>query len=105
MKDFRTRKSSKSPFHHSWFFLIIMVLVLGLFVKSAYASFSKKRTADLEKDKYEQKLNDLRETKNNLELKINHLKTERGKEEELRKRFDVTKEGEQIIKIIEEKKQ
>lgn len=101
MKDFKTRKSSKTPFYHSWFFIIVLGLVLGLFVKSAYASFNKKKTADLEKEKYQEKLIDLKNKKENLENKINHLKTERGIEEELRKRFNVTKEGEKIIKIIE----
>lgn len=103
MKDFRTRKSTVKPFYHSWFFLIVLVLVLGFFVKSAYASFTKKRNADIEKDKYELKLNNLQDKKLNLEQKIEHLKTDRGIEEELRKRFNVTKEGEQIIKIIEKK--
>lgn len=101
MKDFKTRKKPKQPFYHSWFFLVILMMVLGLFAKSAYASFSKKRTADLEKDKYEQKLNDLVNKKENLENKIQHLKTERGKEEVLRSRFNAIREGETIIKIIE----
>jgi cell division protein FtsB len=101
MKDFRTRKSSQAPFHHSWFFLILLVLVLALFARSAYASFVIKRSADLEKDKYEQRLNSLENQKQNLENKIEQLKTDRGKEEELRKRFNVTREGEKIIRIIE----
>lgn len=103
MKDFKTRKSSKTPFYHSWFFIVVLVLVLGLFVKSAYASFSKKKTADLEREKYQEKLINLENKKKNLEDKIDHLKTERGIEEELRKRFNVTKKGEKIIKIIEPK--
>lgn len=101
MKDFRTRKKRKQPFYYSWFFLVVLVLVLGLFVKSAYASFVKKQAADIEKHKYEQKLNELIDKKEYLESKIQHLKTNRGKEEALRSRFNVTKEGETIIKIIE----
>lgn len=101
MKDFKTRKSTQKPFYHSWFFLAFLVLVLSFFVKSTHASFSKKRNADLEKDKYELRLNNLKQKKINLETKIEHMKTNRGIEEELRKRFNVTKEGEQLIKIIE----
>ncbi|MCI5051398.1 MAG: septum formation initiator family protein [Candidatus Pacebacteria bacterium] len=101
MKDYRTRKQRKNPFYHSWVFLFVLVLVLGLFVRSAYASFSKKRTADLEREKYQTRFDELVEKKELLEEKIEHLKTERGIEEELRKRFNVTKEGEKIIKIIE----
>jgi cell division protein FtsB len=70
-------------------------------LKSAYSSFSKKRNTTLEKDKYELLLNNLEEKKLHLENKIEHLKTDRGIEEELRKRFNITREGEQIIKIIE----
>jgi len=101
MKDFKTRKPTQRPFHYSWFFLVILIIIFAFLVRSAYSSFSKKRDTTLEKEKYETRLHNLEEKKINLENKIEHLKTDRGLEEELRKRFNISKEGEQIIKIIE----
>ncbi|MCA9352955.1 septum formation initiator family protein [Patescibacteria group bacterium] len=101
MNRHRTRKH-KHPFFHSWFFLVPLAIVFGFFVKSAYSSFVKKRTADREREKYEQRLRELEEKKADLEAKINKLETERGLEDEFRTRFDVVKEGETVIRIVEE---
>ena len=101
MKRKRTRIHTQ-PFYYSWFFLIPLAFVCILFVRSAYSSFTKKNNADSEKEKYEQRLEALEEKKENLELKIEKLETERGKEDEFRTRFDVAKEGETVIRIIEE---
>jgi hypothetical protein len=38
-----------------------------------------------------------------LDEKVNYLENERGIEEELRNRFDVAKEGEKVVVILEEK--
>ncbi len=103
MKDFQTRAQTKSNILYSWFFLCILLIILGLFVKSAYASFIKKNTANIQQQKYQERFEDLSQKKENLEEKIQNLKSERGKEEEFRKRFNVVKEGETMIRIINEK--
>jgi len=100
MSRHQTRKEHRK-FYHSWFFLLPLVFVLGLFVRGAYASFEKKQQASAEQEKYEQKVLDLEIKKKDLEEKIERLETERGKEEELRKRFNVVQEGETMIRIVE----
>ena len=90
------------PFYHSWFFLVPLALVFSLFVRSAYASFVKKQHADIERERYEEQLSDLERKKADLQAKIEHLETDRGLEDELRTRFDVVREGETVIRIIEE---
>jgi len=102
MKDFQTRAKPQSKMIYSWFFLIILMLILGMFVRSAYASFTKKQTADIQKEKYQDERKTLQEKKESLERKIQNLKSDRGLEEELRKRFNVVKEGETLIRIIDE---
>ena len=92
----------KRPFYYSWYFLIPLACILLLFVRSAYSAFIKKQDAQLEREKYEERLKILQEKKSDLEHKINILETERGKEAEFRTRFDIAKEGETIIRIIEE---
>ncbi|MFT6361244.1 MAG: cell division protein FtsB [Candidatus Paceibacteria bacterium] len=73
-----------------------------LFIRSAYSSFQKKQHADLEREKYQQRLDTLKEKKTDLESKIEKLETDRGKEDEFRTRFNIAKEGETVIRIIEE---
>lgn len=102
MNDFQTRVSDKKSFKHSWFFLVILLIVLFLFARSAYASFTKKRNADIERNKYEEQLQKIIDKKHELENRINNLKTERGIEEELRKRFNIVKEGETMVRVIDE---
>ena len=99
MNVLRTRK--KRPFIYSWVFLIFLGFILGISLRAAFASFSKKKHADIERDKYELRKEDILEKKENLEGKIEALKTDRGIEAELRSRFNITKEGETMIRVIE----
>lgn len=101
MNDFRTRKKQTDSWTQSWFFLFFLLLVLGFFARSAYASFVKKRHADQERLKYEERVNELLLKKQALQERIENLNTERGVEEELRKRFNIVKPGETLIRIIE----
>ena len=50
----------------------------------------------------EEDLNALKARAEVLEGDIEHLQSDRGLEEELRSRFDVAKEGEQVIIIVED---
>jgi len=95
----RTRK--KRPFIYSWVFLIFLGFILGISLRAAFASFSKKKHADIERDKYELRKEEILKKKENLEEKIESLKTDRGIEAELRGRFNITKEGETMIRVIE----
>lgn len=102
MNEFSTRKEPRKNFVYSWFFLAVLLIILGLFAKSAYASFSKKKNAEQERVKYHEKKQELESKKKALEDKINALKTDRGVEEELRLRYNIKKSGETLIRIIEE---
>lgn len=102
MKDYRTRKSPKKNLFHSWVFILILGFLLGVFIKSTYASFLKRKQAEMERERYREQLENLETKRNDLEHKIENLNTERGREEEFRKRFNVVKEGETMIRIVEE---
>ena len=102
MGTFRTRKSKNRNFFTSWFFVQILGFLLSVFIRSTYASFTKKNQADLQRERYAEEMHKLEMKKKDLEAKIEKLKTERGKEEEYRKRYNVVKEGETMIRIIEE---
>jgi len=101
MNEFRTRIESPGSFMYSWFSLAILCIILILSVRGTYTSFAKKHTSSLEEKKFEKKLSELKDKKKKLELKINSLKTDRGLEEELRGRYNVIREGETLIRVIE----
>ena len=98
----RQTRSTTNPFFHSWYFLIPLAIIFGLFAKGAYTSFVKKRQADIEKDRYQERLGELEATRADLEAKIDKLETQRGREDEFRSRYNVVKEGETMIRIIDE---
>jgi|AntAceMinimDraft_13_1070369.scaffolds.fasta_scaffold18825_2 cell division protein FtsB len=102
MKAFHSSiETKKNSFFHSWFFLVILVVLLGLFVRSTYASFHKKNTAEKEEIEFRNHMDNLHDKKQRLEGKIDTLQTDRGLEEEFRKRFNVIKEGETMIRIVQ----
>jgi len=79
-----------------------MFLVLILLVRSTYHSFQKRKISNEEQKRYQDEYEYLLEKKTSLEANIERLKTERGREEEYRERFNVVREGESVIRIIEE---
>lgn len=103
MKDFRTRKqTSQKNFFHSWFFLLILLILLSIFVRGAYASFVKKSNADYEREQFQQEYTILVEKKKELESRIERMKTDRGIEEVIRTTtYNAVREGETMIRILE----
>ena len=80
--------------------LLLLTIMLSVSVYHRYT------VANEMKDKlYEQehKLEGLKERAMLLEDKVEYLQDERGIEEELRNRFDVKREGEQVIILIDDK--
>ena len=81
--------------------VILGILVVFLSV-AVYARFTVEREMAQRKHETEQKKAQLMERKNQLEQRVEYLSGERGIEEEIRKHFDVAKEGEQVIIIVGE---
>jgi len=101
MDDFRTRQH-KRRFTSSPLFAVILLIILFIFARSTYFSFYKKNKALNQQVQFEEEYTELKTRFDQLQENIQYLETTRGKEEELRTRYDVAKEGEILIKIIEE---
>ena len=101
MKQFLTRKKNKKSIFKSKWFLILLVVFIFLAVRSAASSYDKKITARKELDEHQALYEELSEKKVHLETQIEALESGRGLEEEFRTRFNVTKEGETMIRIVE----
>jgi cell division protein FtsB len=102
MFDFHEKRRIRSILYSKW-------LIGGIFLISSLLSVSvyhRYTVAHDMKEKLEHKKAELQELEQRatvLETKVEYLDDERGVEEELRNRFDVVKEGEQMVVLIDER--
>jgi cell division protein FtsB len=81
---------------------IVVIFLLGVLIShSAFERYSVEREMATKRDEKSNELKALQERASVLESKISHLENDRGIEEELRSRFDVVKEGEQVVIILD----
>lgn len=82
--------------------LILLLVILFFVLKGTWIIFMKSSYSHKQKIAVEAKLIALQERKNSIEKKIQRLNTETGVEEEIRSKYDVAKEGEKLIVIVDE---
>jgi cell division protein FtsB len=80
-------------------FIFIVTIVIGL---SVYERYTVEREMAVKLDERNRELEVLKTRAMLLESKVDHLKNERGIEEELRSRFDVVRDGEQVVIILDD---
>lgn len=100
MFDFYEKRKIKSLLY-SKATLIVLAILIVLLARSVYERY---QVAEGIEDKREAKvteLAELNERAKSLEEKVSYLENERGMEEEFRGRFDVAKEGEQVVIIVD----
>ena len=95
-----SRKRRNASISH-WIVFIILLFVFVLVMKAAFSSFNKKSAAQAEEEKYSTELDELEAKKNLLKSKIEYLSTDKGREAELRSKYDLAAEGETVIRIVE----
>lgn len=84
-------------------FSIIFLIVGGLLLaRSVWNIYEKQATADTSRLAAVRRLRELEARKTELEKELSRLSTERGIEEELREKFPVAKEGENVVVIVDE---
>ena len=81
-------------------FLIVVFLAYSAFVRYKIAAEMKER-----REQAEIEVQELEKQKRLLEKKVDYLSNERGIEAELRRQFDVTLPGEEVIVIMEPENQ
>lgn len=82
--------------------LIFLLIILFFVLKGTWGIFKKSSFSEKQRIAVEAELIALQERKNSIEKKIQRLNTETGIEEEIRSKFDVAKEGERLIVIVDE---
>jgi len=82
--------------------LVVIVFLLGTSVWSVY---TKERETRIKRDRQTAELEALEVRASALKTEIDRLGTERGREEEIRSKFEVAREGESVIVIVDPQKE
>jgi len=102
MLDLKKRNKGIQKIYLKVFIIILAVLVL--FAGNAtWNLYLKYREAKFNRDIAQTELEKLQKREKNLLMELDKLSTDRGVEEELRKKFGIVKEGEEVIVIVEPK--
>lgn len=100
MFDFHERRKLRNIVYSKPILFILGVAVI-FFSYSVWGAFQKERETITKKNQREDVLNELQERKDILIEEIDSLKTDRGIEAEIREKFEVANEGENIIIIVD----
>ena len=100
MLDFQQKKKLRKAMYSKvvLFILSISALFLGNATWNVYQKYSEARQNE---EIVSNEIQKLQERESDLSVDIARLNTERGVEEELRKRFGVAKKGEEVMVIVE----
>ena len=96
------RKRLASRLAQSPLAYIVLILLAGLFIWSAIGAYGKSRIAKKRVIGSEQELANLQEQKGKLSADLSNANTPFGQEKALREKFNVVKEGEKVIVIVDE---
>jgi cell division protein FtsB len=102
MLDFREKKKIRKAIY-SKPVIVLLVVVLAVCVRSTWGLFAKYSEATKKADEAKAELVKLEQQKMELEKRVDFLQTERGREEEIRNKFMVAKEGESVIMVVDPK--
>lgn len=81
--------------------LIILALIVVWLLFTAWDMYKKERDTGLKSAEQGNILNELKERETALQEEIDRLSTEKGIEAEIRSKFEVGKEGENVIIIVD----
>lgn len=101
MFDFHEKRKIRS-----WVFsktaILVLVIAVGLLSYSVFERFTALQKISDKREQKEAELQELQQRAAALESDVTYLQQKRGVEEELRSRFDVAKEGEQVVVIVDD---
>jgi len=79
----------------------VLAVLIAVAIRGAWGAYFKEKESRFYRDDASTRLLTLKEREETLQKDIERLNTETGLEEEIRKRFNVTKEGEEVIVLID----
>lgn len=104
MFDFHEKRKIRSIFYSrpAIAFLILVTCALSFSVYNRYTVAKDMKMKLIERENI---LKDMKQRAEVLDAQVKYLQDDRGVEEELRNRFDVAKEGEQVIILLDAKEE
>jgi cell division protein FtsB len=99
MLDFQQKRKLRS-FIYNRITLLVLVILVVLVMYSTFGVWQKKQASEELKDAADKRLLELGEKYADLEKDIKRLNTREGVEEEIRSKFSVAKEGENMVVIV-----
>jgi cell division protein FtsB len=82
--------------------LVVLIIAVALLSRSVFDIYKRNQMATINRVDTDKKLSELEAKKDRLATEIEKLKTNRGVEEELRNKFQITKDGERVLVIVDE---
>lgn len=102
MSEFNRKKSNN--FWHSPLVLLVLFVVIVLFSYNMIGLLEKEKETSKKKELILAQIETLREREQSLSKDINNLKTDEGVEETIRDKYQVVKEGEKMVVIVDQEK-
>lgn len=102
MKEFRSKGINKRRLYASWVFIILAIIAF-VAVRAAWRAAVKAQNTRESLNLIEGEFDDLRKQEASLLAEIERLQNDDGREGEIRKRFNVVKEGEEVVVIVPDK--
>lgn len=100
MRELQGRRRARRLFYSKTTIFVLLV-ILVILARSAWGMYEKNQLASYHREKSEEELLELKNRVENLSANVSRLKTDRGVEEEIRKNFSVSKDGEYVITVID----
>jgi len=99
MQEFNKKRILRHRLYSVW--VIVLVLTLAFFsVRAAWRATEKSHIASSNLKRLQNELEELRKQESALLTEIDKLDSEKGREEEIRKRFNVVKDGEEMVVVV-----
>ncbi|MFA6339194.1 MAG: septum formation initiator family protein [Candidatus Paceibacterota bacterium] len=100
MREFREQRKIKKIIYSKVIVLILLV-VLVIAANSTWKVYQKERESADKLSEIQKKYNDIKNREKDLANIVSRLKTDQGKEEEIRNKFQVAKDGEEVIILVD----
>lgn len=100
MREFQEKKKRRKIIY-SWWSFVLLGSVFVFFMFSSVKVYVSGKGAYVKNEDFQKSLNEAMKRKNELEVEIARMKSESGKEEEIRKKFNVAKPGERLLVIMD----
>ncbi len=101
MFDYQQKRKLRTAFESPITWSVVMIIT-GLMTVSAFNRYQIAYDMEVRREEAQKEVEKLKERKEELEVEVEYLSNERGIEAEIRRQYDVAKDGEQIVIMIED---